>query len=111
MHLSWDWDTTIFAIFLVFNLAVGLFYSRGIKNINEYAIGNRNFSTSTITATIIATCIGDGFFSEAVSESYKQGLYFIIPAIGEPLALIIVGYLLAPRMAEFLGNLSIAEAM
>ncbi|MDR0774372.1 MAG: sodium:solute symporter family protein [Rickettsia sp.] len=111
MHLSWDWDTTIFAIFLIFNLAVGLFYSRGIKNINEYAIGNRNFSTSTIAATIIATCIGGGFFSEAVSESYKQGLYFIIPAIGEPLALIIVGYLLAPRMAEFLGNLSIAEAM
>ncbi|WP_375332126.1 sodium:solute symporter family transporter [Candidatus Tisiphia endosymbiont of Temnostethus pusillus] len=111
MHLSWDWDTIIFSIFLIFNLAVGLFYSRGIKNINEYAIGNRNFSTSTITATIIATCIGGGFFSEAVSESYKQGLYFIIPAIGEPLALIIVGYLLAPRMAEFLGNLSIAEAM
>ncbi|WP_375333813.1 sodium:solute symporter [Candidatus Tisiphia endosymbiont of Xenochironomus xenolabis] len=111
MHLSWDWDTAIFSIFLTFNLVVGLFYSRGIKNIKEYAIGNRNFSTSTITATIIATCIGGGLFSEAVSESYKQGLYFIIPALGEPLALVIVGYLLAPRMAEFLGNLSIAEAM
>ncbi len=111
MHLNWDLDTTIFTIFLTFNLAVGLFYSRGIKNINEYAIGNRNFSTNTITATIIATCIGSGFFSGAITESYKQGLYFIIPAIGEPLALIIVGYLLAPRMAEFLGNISIAEAM
>ncbi|MCC8400026.1 MAG: sodium:solute symporter family protein, partial [Rickettsia endosymbiont of Platyusa sonomae] len=55
MHLSWDFDTAIFATFLIFNLAVGLFYSRGIKNIKEYAIGNRNFSTSTITATIIAT--------------------------------------------------------
>ena len=111
MHLSWDLDTAIFVTFLVFTLAVGLFYSRGIKNINEYAIGNRNFSTSTITATIIATCIGGGLFSAAVTESYKHGLYYIIPAIGEPLALIIVGYLLAPRMAEFLGNLSIAEAM
>ncbi|WP_375319184.1 sodium:solute symporter family transporter [Candidatus Tisiphia endosymbiont of Oplodontha viridula] len=111
MHLSWDLDTIIFVTFLIFTLVVGLFFSRGIKNINEYAIGNRNFSTSTITATLIATCIGGGFFSGAVSESYKQGLYFIIPAIGEPLALIIVGYLLAPRMAEFLGNLSIAEAM
>jgi Na+/proline symporter len=111
MHLSWDLDTAIFSIFLTFNLAVGLFYSRGIKNINEYAIGNRNFSTSTITATIIATCIGGGLFSAAVTESYKQGLYFIIPIIGVPLSYIVVGYLLAPRMAEFLGNLSIAEAM
>lgn len=99
MHLSWDLDTAIFSIFLTFNLAVGLFYSRGIKNIKEYAIGNRNFSTSTITATIIATCIGGGLFSAAVTESYKQGLYYIIPAIGEPLALVIVGYFLAPRMA------------
>ncbi|WP_375359755.1 hypothetical protein [Candidatus Tisiphia endosymbiont of Nemotelus uliginosus] len=105
MHLSWDLDTIIFVTFLIFTLAVGLFFSRGIKNINEYAIGNRNFSTSTITATIIATCIGGGFFSGAVSESYKQGLYFIIPAIGEPLALIIVGYLLAPRMAEFFSRI------
>lgn len=104
-------DIAIFVGFLVINLTVGLFYSRGIKNIREYAVGNRSFSTSTIAATVIATCIGGGFFSEAVTESYRQGLYFIIPALGEPLAIMIVGYFLAPRMAEFLGSISVAEAM
>ena len=104
-------DLTIFVVFLAVNLAVGLSYGRGIKNIREYAVGNRNFSTATIAATVIATCVGGGFFSGGIAESYRQGLYFIIPAIGEPLALIIIGYFLAPRLAEFLGTLSVAEAL
>ncbi len=32
----------------------------------------------------------------------NQKIKIIIPALGEPLALVIVGYFLAPRMAEFL---------
>jgi len=39
--MNFNIDSAIFISFLVFNLAVGLFYSRGIKNIKEYAIGNR----------------------------------------------------------------------
>jgi len=104
-------DSAIFAIFLIFNLGVGLFYGTNIKNIREYAVGNKDFSTATLTATIIATCIGGGFFSGAIAESYRQGLYFMIPAMGEPLSLIVTGYFLAPRMGEFLGTLSVAEAL
>jgi Na+/proline symporter/signal transduction histidine kinase len=109
--MTFNIDSAIFIGFLVFNLAVGLWYSSGIKTIKEYAVGDRNFSTGTIAATVIATCIGGGFFSGAIAESYRQGLYFIIPAMGEPLALVVIGYFLAPRMAEFLGALSVAEAL
>ncbi|MES2214894.1 MAG: sodium:solute symporter family protein, partial [Pseudomonadota bacterium] len=109
--MTFDIDVIIFVGFLVANLAIGLLYSGGVTTLREYAIGDKTFSTATLAATIIATCIGGGFFSGAITESYKQGLYFIIPALGEPLALIITGYLLAPRMGEFLKNLSVAEAM
>ena len=47
--MNFNIDSAIFISFLVFNLAVGLFYSRGIKNIKEYAIGNRGFSTGAIS--------------------------------------------------------------
>jgi len=106
-----DLDSAIFIGFLVINLAVGLFYSRGIKNIKEYAIGNRNFSTATIAATILATWIGAGVFSMNIIGSYKEGLYYIIPALGNGLMFIIIGSFFAIRMAEFLGALSIAEVM
>ena len=35
-------DTIIISSFLIINLIFGLFSSRGIKNIKEYAVGNRN---------------------------------------------------------------------
>ena len=104
-------DSIIFIGFLLFNLAIGLFYSRGIQNIHDYAIGNRSFSAGTIAATIAATWIGGGVLSQTITETYKQGLYFIIPALGDSLVLLVIGYFFAPRMAEFLGKLSVAEAM
>lgn len=109
--MHFDIDVAIVLVFLVVNLAAGLYYGKGKTSLREYAVGNKDFTTGTLTATIIATCIGGGFFSGAITESYKQGLYFIIPAIGEPLCLIMIGYFLIPRMAEFLGDLSVADAM
>lgn len=104
-------DAVIVALFLIGNLTIGLLHSTNKKTLREYAVGSKSFSTGTITATIVATCIGGGFFSGAITETYKQGLYFLIPALGEPLCLIVVGYFLVPRMGEFLNNISIADAL
>ena len=104
-------DIAIVVGFLVLNLGIGLYYGRGVKSIKDYALGDRNFSTSALVATTVATTIGGGFFAGAITESYRQGLYFIIPALGEPLALIIVSLFLIPRMREFIGKVSVAEAM
>lgn len=104
-------DLAIVVVFLLINLFFGLSHSRQISTIKDYAIANNKITSMPLIATIIATAIGGGFFSSAVSESYSDGLYFIIPALGEPIALIFVGMVIAPRMAEFIGDLSIADAM
>lgn len=104
-------DTIIFTLFMLANLAVGLFYSRGIKNAGDYAIGGRDFATPTIAATVIATYIGAGILSNSLAESYRQGLYYIIPALCEPLTLVVTAYFFIPRMSSLLGSLSVAEAM
>jgi Na+/proline symporter len=109
--VKFNLDVVIVVAFLIINLVAGLYYAGGKTTLREYAVGDKKFSTSTLVATIIATCIGGGFFSGAITESYKQGLYFIIPAAGEPLALMIIGYFLIPRMSEFLGDLSVADAL
>lgn len=107
-----DLDAVIFVGFLVANLVVGFFCSKGIKSTSEYAIGNRDFSTKAIITTIVATTIGAGTFGTVIGESYNNGLYFIIPLLcGDLFAMVIIGYFLIPRMAEFFGALSVAEAM
>ena len=109
--MIFDIDSVIFIGFLVINLAVGLFYSRGIKNISDYSIGNRRFSTPAITATIAATFIGGGSFSMWTSGVYKTGLYHMLLGVCDVLTFYVVCYIVAPRCGEFLGKLSIAEAM
>ena len=104
-------DVLVVIGFLLVNLALGLFFSRKIKNLTEYTLGNRSFSTATIAATIIATWIDGTSFSSNIFESYSKGLYYIIPGIADGLSFFIISYFLAPRMAEFLGKLSMAEAM
>ncbi|MDX1916625.1 MAG: sodium:solute symporter family protein, partial [Rickettsiaceae bacterium] len=106
-----DIDSAIFIGFLAINIILGLGSSRGIKNIKEYAIGKRDFSTASIVCTIVATWISGGVFFEAISESYNNGLYYMCAGLGYVVNLLLIGYFFAPRLSEFVGKLSIAEAM
>jgi Na+/proline symporter/signal transduction histidine kinase len=105
-------DTAIFLGFLVTTVVIGLMSSRGTNTIKQYAIGNRNFSTATIVATIVATWISGEFFYTHTSEAYTNGLYFIWAfVLGDFICLLLTALVCVPRMGEFLGKLSIAEAM
>jgi Na+/proline symporter/signal transduction histidine kinase len=104
-------DFTIVVGFLVVTLVVGLRKSEDITTISEYALGGRNFTTSALVATIVATWMsGSAFFTE-LSKTYSNGLYFLIPSISMSLQILIIAYFLVPRMREFMGCLSVAEAM
>ena len=104
-------DITIFSCFLAANLILGLQAGRRVKSLQGYAIGDKDFSTATLTSTIVATWIGGGYLSYALARTYSTGLQFILADLGGPLGLLITGRYLIVRMGEFLNNLSVAEAM
>ncbi len=112
--MNFNVDVAIFLTFLTFlaiNLIVGLLSSKGIKSIKSYAIGDKNFRTSTIVSTIIATWVSGEFFVTIAAETYNAGLIFMFVVFADCLSYLFIGVFLAPRMSEFLNNLSVAEAM
>jgi Na+/proline symporter/signal transduction histidine kinase len=110
--MSQNLEIIIFSTFLIINLVMGLYFSKGVNTIKEYAVGDRNFSTATIVATLVATWITGEFFFGDIVENYNNGMYMMwAGVIGSLLALLSIGVFFAPRLAEFLGVLSIAEAM
>ena len=110
--MSLNIEIIFFAVFLIINFVLGLYFSKGVTTIKEYAVGNRNFSTATIVATLVATWITGEFFFGDIVENYNNGMYMMwAGVIGSLLALLSIGIFFAPRLAEFLGSLSIAEAM
>ena len=105
-------DIFIFVVFLAINLLVGLRYRGKKQTFKEYAIGNKNFSTATLTATIVATWASGSMFFNEVEQTYTNGLYYILaPLIGGTLGLLITGYVIGPRMGAFLNYVSMADAM
>src|SRR5690606_33070973 len=82
------------------------------QTFREYAIGDKNFTTATLVATIVATWASGSMFFNDLEQTYSDGLYLIIAIlIGVPLGLLITGYIIAPRMGNFLNHVSMADAM
>jgi Na+/proline symporter len=104
-------DIIIFSVFLGLNLVLGLLAGTRVKNLREYSIGDKKFSTGAVTSTIVATWIGGGFMFYSLQNIYTDGLKFIIVTMAGSLCLLLMGQVLVVRMGEFLNNLSVAEAM
>jgi Na+/proline symporter len=104
-------DVILLIAFLAINLIIGLRAARQVKTVRDFAIGKKNFSTGTVTATIVATWISGGFMFFGLEHIYKEGLSFFIISLGGGIGLLITAQVLAPRMGEFLNNLSVAESM
>ena len=49
--------------FVLLCLYFGIKWGSGVKTLRQYALGGRDFSNFTLTATIIATWISGSFFA------------------------------------------------
>ena len=104
-------DWVIVTIFLSLTIFIGLIYTKKASTIKDYALGGRKFSTATLSATIIATWISGSSLSSFMREIYFGGLSYIFSISGWVLIFLVIAVFFIPRMGEFLGKLSIAEAM
>jgi Na+/proline symporter len=105
-------DTLIFVAFFVINLIVGIIYRGKKQNFKEYAIGNKNFSTAALVATIVATQASGSMFLNGLEQTYSNGLYYVLASvIGSCLGLLITGYIIGPRLGNFLNCVSVADIM
>lgn len=113
LHFNVDFniDVIIFVGFLVINLIVGISYGRKVKTMRDYALGDRNFSTAALVATIVATFVTGSSFFVNLSNTYSDGLPYFVSGLAWCTQFFIVAYFLIPRMGEFMGSLSIAEVM
>ncbi|PCJ22797.1 MAG: hypothetical protein COA94_08765 [Rickettsiales bacterium] len=104
-------DMIIVIGFLVLTLIVGMGHGKNVKTIKDYALGGRNFSTAALVATIVATWASGSSFFITMSMTYSDGLYDTFAVIGGGISFLIEAFFIIPRMGEFLGKVSIAEAM
>ena len=103
-------DLYILAAFLLVNVAVSIYSSRKVRNLREYAVGNKHFATGTLTSIIITTWISGSYTYYYIENVYDIGLVFVLATVTGSVSLLLTG-LLSSRMEQFMNNTSIAEAM
>lgn len=105
-------DILIFVAFLLLNIVVGFRYRGKSRSFEEFAIGDKNFSTATLTATLVATWMSGSLLFISIERTYSSGLYFILAiVIGRIGWLILTGLVVGPRMGKFLNNVSVPASL
>ncbi|WP_243018254.1 MULTISPECIES: sodium:solute symporter family protein [Candidatus Cardinium] len=100
----------IVAAFLVLTLVVGLYFSRQKITFREYAVGNKQFATATLVATVLATFFEGGGLMRNVECVYDLGIWWIGIFLLAPFGMWTVSRL-ASRMGPFMHHLSMADTI
>ncbi|WP_243518446.1 MULTISPECIES: hypothetical protein [unclassified Candidatus Cardinium] len=101
----------IVAAFLVLTLVVGVYFSRKKTTFREYAVGNKQFATATLVATVLATLYSGGGLVFNVQQVHNLGIYWIILNVVVNSFSIWLFSQLMLRMGPFMHNLSLAETL
>ncbi len=104
-------DIGMVVAYLVATLVIGFFKGKGIKSLKEYAISHREFSLPVLVSTIAATLIGGGSSMGLATKVFVYGIPFFFIFLGRPFVNLFLAYVIAPRMKQFEGRISIADMM
>jgi SSS family solute:Na+ symporter len=106
-------DHLIVYAFLLITLGVGLWASRGIKDIREYAIANKRYGTGVLTMTILATYITGSQGIDYVGYVFEDGILPVISIYfcGAVITFLFIAWYIAPNIHYFTGCLTLGEVM
>ena len=107
-------DMTIVVVYLLITLFVGIKSGMG-KNTNktmkDYALGNRSFTTSTLTATLVATWLCSSSTLGLTTEIYNKSWVFGLVFLGFSVGIILTKYIFINRIDVFKNCLSTGDVI
>jgi len=101
----------LISVFLLATLSLGIYRIRTVKTLREYAVGNQNFSTFTLVATVLATTFCGATLLYDLEGAHERGIYWIVYCLLLTTFTLKLLGVLAVRMGPFMSNLSIAETI
>ncbi|MCP4257033.1 MAG: sodium:solute symporter family protein [Planctomycetes bacterium] len=104
-----DYGIIISYLFVI--LLVGLWSGKGMKNLQEFSVSHRSYTSFVIFATLSASFIGGGYSIGLASKVFSFGIVNIVVLWGFSLKEILVARFIAPRMDNFAGLISVGDIM
>ena len=93
-----DWIVLI--AYLLLSIAIGLFVSRGNRNLKEYMLGGGSIPWVAVGISLIATSVSATTFLGAPADVYGDNMTFLMFQIGALISIVVVGAVFIPRFRE-----------
>ena len=104
-------DTSAVVVCLLATILVGLKAGINIKNVRDYAVGSTKFGTVALVLSFLATEVGGQGVINIAGEAGKTGIISIMAFMSFPLAFVLQGLFVAPKMVRFRGCITMGEVV
>ena len=104
-------DHCLVYLFLAITLFIGWYVGRGMKDIDDYALGGRSYSTLVLTLTMLATLEGGTGTMGLSAGVFSDGIIMTATILGNFIAFLFIALFIAPRMLYFEGCITIGEVV
>lgn len=98
----------VLGIYLGVLLAIGVYYSRKNKNMNDYLLAGRNLNLGVAVLTLTATLFGGGMLTGTIEYAYLNGPMIFFYMVGSIVGVCGLG-LLIRKMADFSSYTTVTE--
>jgi len=99
-------DWAVVALYAVSMLVIGFYYSRRIKNTEDYYLGGRQMHSFMVGLSLFATLLSTISYLAVPGEMIQHGPTYLTEVLAVPITFVIVGFVLIPRLS----SLSITSA-
>jgi SSS family solute:Na+ symporter len=104
-------DLIIILGYLGLVIANGIYASKRVHNIEDFATGGKSYSSFIVFATLSASFIGGGFTSGLAEKTFIFGLIYVIGLWGFSLKELLIAKFIAPQMGKFKTAQSVGDIM
>ncbi|WP_298768347.1 sodium:solute symporter [uncultured Fibrobacter sp.] len=90
-------DWIVLVAYLLLSVFIGLWVSRGNKNLKEYMLGGGSIPWVAVGISLIATSVSATTFLGAPADVYGDNMTFLMFQIGALISIVVVGVVFIPK--------------
>jgi SSS family solute:Na+ symporter len=109
--MNFDINLVIILAYFAMVLFNGIYAGRNVRNLDDFATGNRSYTTFFIFATLSSSFIGGGFTTGLAEKVVTYGIVYVVALWGFSIKEVLIAFYIVPRMAHFKDAISAGDIM
>lgn len=104
-------DISIVALYMIIVLVAGILTGLNVKDMRDYSISKKPFTTFILVAAIFATLVGGGSTMGVSEKVFSTGLVFLLACVSFVVRDLIIAFFIVPKFDQYKGCLTVGDIM